>query len=164
MPSIVQKLIKSTRAIQGGNLIFCTTPQLEPIANFNNYYESKLKIDGYESENLRKLKEFHDARTPYVTRPLNPGYKYPHDFEFVNVTVRVTKSGKIRLVTTMPFVEQYNLYQAPGQRVPVNEKVRLMKLARYPDNILKKIVRQDYINTRDAEKNKLFLEKIFGKK
>lgn len=158
----LQSIIDSTIRLKSCK--FCKETPIEPIANFQNYYESKVRIEGGESDRLRKLREYHDALPVQVPPKINKGYTYPHDFEHVSVHCHVTKSGNVKITMCLPFLEQYKKYHSHGNNVPVNDKVRLMKLAGYPEDILKKIVKNDYTNTKNSEKNKIFLEKIFGSK
>lgn len=137
---------------------------LQPIANFKSYYESKIRVDGHETERLRILKEYHESLPVRKSHVLKTGYTYPHDFERVGMNCQVSHNGRVKITLCLPFHEQYKRYHSQGNNVPVKEKVRLMKLAGYPDTILKKVITKDYINIRDADKNKKFLEKIFGSK
>ncbi len=162
MSSRLQKMIESHKNLS--KIRFTTEAPMRPIANFQNYYETKLRIDGHESEHLRKLKEYHDKLKIRPPKKLNRGYTYPHDYEHIGVGCHVTKSGHVKVTVCLPFVEQYNKYHSKGENVPVKDKVRLMKLAGYPEEILKKIIEKDLKFKKDAEKNKKFLEKIFGKK
>lgn len=158
----LQKMIESRKNLSKTR--FTTEAPMRPIVNFQNYYETKIRVEGHESEHLRKLKEYHDNLKIRPPRELNRGYMYPHGYEHIGVGCHVTKSGHVKVTVCLPFVEQYTKYHSKGENVPVKEKVRLMKLAGYPEEILKKIIEKDLNFMKEAETNKKFLEKIFGSK
>lgn len=165
MPSRLENICKTLRGINRGK---CTASMVNPghlqhIANFDSYYRDKVRSVGWETPSLKRLREFHDANPPRVHVPAKPSYKYPYDFERVSVNIKSHKNG-IKVSITQPFHELYENYQSKGIQPPVEERVRLMKLAGYPEHILVSLIKCDQRWKRNEQKNKLFLESIFGKK
>jgi hypothetical protein len=137
----------------------------QPIANFESYFESKKRTEGGVSKRLAEIKKMHENCKILQPRPHRELYKYPHDFERVAVDMKVNKkSGSVKVTICLPFLEQYNNYHSKGINVPLNEKVKLMKLAGYPDFILENIINRDLWWKKNEQKNKEFLERVFGKK
>ncbi len=165
MSSIVNKLIENVKTLscKKNSTSFYKLPNTR-IHNFENYYETKIRIEGKESDRLRELKKFHDEHPPPPTRMIKQPWNYPWDFDRVFVNTTVTKSGKIKVTLSQPFHELYDKYQSKAIQLPVEERVRLMKQAHYPEGILLKIIKKDQNDRKNHKKNQEFLEKIFGKK
>tara|TARA_B110000858_G_scaffold191121_1_gene239996 strand:+ start:1272 stop:1769 length:498 start_codon:yes stop_codon:yes gene_type:complete len=165
MPSIVNNLIESVKSLsrKKNKSLFCNPPDTR-IHNFENYYENKIRIEGKESERLRELKKFHDEHPLRAPRKIKQPWRYPWDFDRVFVNTTVTKSGKVKINLYQPFHELYDKYQSKANQPPVEERVRLMKQAHYPEHILINMIKKDQKDKKNAQKNQEFLEKIFGKK
>ena len=133
-----QKIINSIRRLKKKE--FWKEAPIQPIVNFQSYYNDKLRTEGCESVRLRKLKEYHDSLPENMPTNLKKEYTYPYDFEHVGVVCKVTKSGNVKVSILLPFLEQYNNYHSKGLNPPMKEKVQLMSAAGYPEHILMKII------------------------
>ena len=60
--------------------------------------------------------------------------------------------------------ELYDKYQSKAIQPPIEERVRLMKAARYPEHMLMSAIKKNQKLKKDTQKTTIFLEKIFGKK
>jgi len=140
-------------------------PPLARICNFEDYYRNKLRTDGgEESPDLAKLREFHEQTTPRRVPVIKKPWTYTEGgWDHVFVTLNVTRGGRVKIALLQPFVELYNNYQSKAIQSPVEERVRLMKQARYPEAALIKLIKNDQKWKKDSEKNKQFLEKIYGR-
>jgi hypothetical protein len=163
MESLLSKLIVSHRELRNGKNIF-RTPRIAPISNFEDYYRSKVRSEGCVTDRLKELKAFHDKRGPPRSIVLSKSYKYPHDFDHVGMSLKVSKKGTIKVSLSLPFHNLYNEYQSKAIQPPVEERVKYSKAAGYPDDILINIVKKYKKAEDEKEKNILFLENIFGGK
>lgn len=165
MPPILAKLIESVNNLHNkkNHAPFYKPPNTR-IHNFENYYETKIRTEGKENDRLCELKKFHDEHPPCAPRTIKQPWVYPWDFDRVFVNTSVTKSGKVKVTLSQPFHELYDKYQSKAIQPPVEERVRLMKQAHYPEDMLLDIIKKDKNNKKNSQKNQEFLEKIFGKK
>ena len=165
MPLILAKLIESVNNLRNKNnhAPFYKPPNTR-IHNFENYYETKIRMEGKESDRLRELKKFHDEHPSRAPRTIKQPWVYPWDFDRVFVNTSVTKSGKVKVTLSQPFHELYDKYQSKAIQPPAEERVRLMKQAHYPEDTLLKIIKKDQKDKKNAQKNQIFLENIFGRK
>lgn len=138
--------------------------KIEYITNFESYYRDKVRSDGCETPRLKQLREFHETRDSLNHREIKKPYIYPHDFDRVSVTTRVNKQGTIKVSVRLPFHELYNKYQSKGVQPPIEERVRLMTLAGYPESHLIAAVKKHENFKKNIDKYTVFLENIFGKK
>lgn len=162
MPSILVDLIEKTRNTQYGKS--SAKPPLMRIHGFEDYHRRKVCLEGGESDRLRELREFHERTFSSKPRVITKPWTYPYEFDHVFVNTTVSKNGRIKVSITQPFHELYDKYQSKAIQPPVEERVRLMKQARYPEDTLLKIIKKDQEDKKNAQKNQEFLEKIFGKK
>ena len=162
--SRLQQIIDSTKKITNGQFTFkMHKPPIEYIANFEDYHRAKVRSDGHESPGLAELRKFHENNPHPPTRALKKPWKYTEGgWDHVFVSLNVTR-GRVKLSLFQPFVELYDNYQSKAIQPPVEERVRLMKQARYPETLLLKIIKRDQRMKRDSEQNKKFIEKIFGR-
>jgi hypothetical protein len=165
MPSILNKLIEDVKNLSNkkNKAPFYKVPKMR-IHNFENYYETKIRVEGKESDSLCELKKFHDETRPPAPRVIKQSWRYPYEFDHVFVNLSVTKSKKVKVSLSQPFHELYDKYQSKALQPPVEERVRLMKQARYPESTLINIIKKDQMDKKNSQKNQLFLEKIFGRK
>lgn len=165
MPLDLANLIEKTRNTQRGKSTgnFGRVPLMR-INSFDDYHRMKVRLEGGESDTLRKLREFHERTTARVPREIKKPWEYPYDFDHVFVNTAVSKNGKIKVSASQPFHELYNKYQSKAIPPPIEERVRLMKAARYPEHMLMNAIKKDQKWKKDVQKNTEFLERIFGKK
>ena len=162
--SRIQKIIDSTKKTMRGQFATSSfTPTPMRIWKFDDYHRVKVAQEGKESPSLAELREFHEKTKTPTPRVISKPWKYTEgEWDHVFVSLNVTR-GRVRISLSQPFVELYNNYQSKAKQPPVEERVRLMKQARYPEELLLKLIRKDQKLKNDSEKNKQFLEKIFGR-
>jgi hypothetical protein len=165
MPSILVDLIEKTRNTQCGKSSGkFTKPPLTRIHGFEDYHRIKVRLEGGESDGLRELREFHERTFSPKPRVITKPWTYPYEFDHVFVNTTVSKNGRIKLSITQPFQELYDKYQSKAIQPPIEERVRLMKAARYPEHMLMSAIKKNQKLKKDTQKTTIFLEKIFGKK
>ena len=165
MPSILNKLIENVKTLNDKNskAPFYKSP-MRRIHNFENYYETKIRMEGKETDRLRELKKFHDEHPVHPPAAIKQPWRYLWDFDRVFVKTSVTKSGKVKIILSQPFQELYDKYQSKAIQPSMEERVRLMKQAHYPEYILLHMIKKDQNDRKNHKKNQEFLENIFGKK
>ena len=136
----------------------------QPIANFDSYIQAKVRAEGGVSKRLNEIKDMQMNAVVQQTNIPCTTYKYPHDFEHVSVNIKVTKKTGVKVTMCLPFLDQYNNYHSKGINVPLPEKIKLMKMAGYPDSVLENIINRDLWWSKNKKSNKEFIENIFGRK
>ena len=160
MPFIVNKLVENIKMMKKDVRVY--NPPLQRIYNFENYYETKLRLEGKESEGLRELKEFHDKHPPRPPREIKKPWRYPYEIDRVFLNTTITKSGKVKITLSQPLQDLYDTYQSKAVQPPIEERVRFLKHAHYPEHTLMNLIKKDQRNKKNAVKDQEFIFSIFG--
>ena len=142
----------------------------KPIVNFDMYITDKVRYDMYMPTDQNRLKENHkkiiDLQCHTVrSKPIVLKHKYlnTNEYDFVSVTLTLSKNNEISVKMEQPMVQLYTSYFSKGVLPPLQVYIQKLKKFGYPDDILMKFY-ETYI---EREKNKpnlhKFIDQIFIK-
>jgi hypothetical protein len=132
-------------------------PKLAPIEHIDNYIRD-MNLTGEKAELYRRL------YTPPVPQEVvkKETFQVPSDPLTVFTTIKVLKSGVVRVKITVP-MEPVHMYQKKGKVAPLDVRVRAAKGFGYPDHVLDAMIRHHDEIKVQSKKLEEFIDSIFGK-
>ena len=145
-PSVLSKFVSEPKVLKFAPIMYI------------DYYLRDAKLSAAEEQRYREL--YTPPPEPEVVPVVS--LDVPSDPLTVFTTIRVLKSGLVRVKITVPMEPVY-LHELKGKVAPIDVRIKAAKGFGYPESVLTKML--DFHDARKSRIEKLdeFVESIFGK-